>query len=171
MFRQNRIKDIIRHELCHIKSLLGIIIPASIISGVLIIASWIWFGGPCRVSILFRIPGAGLTIALYYLLWFLMFLLFGGECAVILDTFTRNKNKPVLLHIASHLCLFLWYPLFFTTFSQFLALLVLIAAIVLLIIEITEAYIRSLIITLLLVVKVAISLIFFYINFAFLVIN
>lgn len=173
MFRKrNSITDTVKCEICSIMPHLRRIIIAMIIGAALIFISWIFFGGPCRVSLFFKIPGGGFTIALYYILWFVMFAIAGAEC-VLICTFGRrcNDNRALLLHIAVHTCMFIWYPLFFTTFTQFLALLIIIAAIVLLILEAKEVADISCLLTSICVVKIIILLIFAYINLTFLIIN
>lgn len=172
MFRGSRyVGDRLRCELCAILRLMKKIVPAMIAGGVLIAVSWMIFGGPCRVALFFRIPGGGFTIAMYYILWFVMFAVAGGEC-VLICTFRRRCDERVLLyHIAAHMCLLLWYPLFFAAFSQFLALLLIIAATVLIVLELSESKRIMCILPLISAVKLLILGVFIYINLAFLFLN
>lgn len=137
----------------------------------LILLGWIKFGGPCRVSIFFTIPGGTATIVSYYTLWFLVFTLFGAETVLLCNINKGEGSVATMLHIAAHLCLFLWYPLFFTTFSQFFALILLVAGAVLLIVEMKELHGRCLLISLSLLFKIIVVLVFTYINISFIIIN
>lgn len=172
MFRGRRgVGDRLRCELCAVLRLMKKIIPAMIAGGVLIAVSWIVFGGPCRVALFFRIPGGGFTVAMYYILWLAMFAAAGGEC-VLICTFRRRSDEKILLyHLAAHMCLLLWYPLFFTAFSQFLALLLIIAAEVLIILELSEGRRFMYILPLISAAKLVIVGVFIYINLAFLFLN
>ena len=136
-----------------------------------IIFGWTKFGGPCRITLLFKIPGGGFTIGLYYVLWFIMFMLFGCELIMHLQMLKWIGKKPLLLHIASHLLMYLWYPLFFTSFSQFFALLILISSMILLITELAEMYKYSVVLSLLLIFKTLITVLYVVINLSFLIIN
>ena len=137
----------------------------------LILFSWIKFGGPCKVSIFFTIPGGSVTIVSYFILLFLIFSLFGGETVLLCNINKREGSTVTMLHVAAHLCLFLWYPLFFTTFSQLFALIVLVAGAVLLILELKELCGQCLLLTLSLVFKIIVSFVFTYINISFIIIN
>ena len=173
MFRKrNGMIDTLRCEICGVVMHLKRLIPAIIAGAALIIISWMYFGGPCRVTMFFRIPGGGITIAAYYIFWLIFFALAGGECVLII-TFGRRcrGNRVILFHVAAHMCLLLWYPLFFTAFAQFLALLIIIAAIVLLILEAKEAVEIMCLLPVLCCIKAAILVLFAYVNLAFLIIN
>lgn len=137
----------------------------------LILLGWIKFGGPCRVSIFFTIPGGSVTIVSYYILWFLIFTLFGAETVLLCNINKGEGSAATMLHIAAHLCLFLWYPLFFTTFSQFFALILLVASTVLLILELKELHRRCQLLSLTLLFKIIVTLVYTYINISFIIVN
>ncbi len=167
----NKLSVTVKQELFAVKRILQRIIPSAIGGGMLILLSWFYFGGPCRVSLFFKIPGGGFTIALYYVLWFFIFILCGGEAALICSYIRRCDSKILLYHIAVHLCLFLWYPLFFTSFSQFLSLLILISGLILLILQFVESKGWFIIFSASIFVKIIVVAVFVYINLAFLIIN
>ena len=154
---------------CHAMTLK--IILSMIAGAVLLFFSWTKFGGPCRITLLFKVPGGGITIAAYFVLWFVMFALCGGETAFICSIKNKCSYKILLYHIAAHFCLFLWYPLFFTTFSQLFALLILVASLIILLTELKECHCFSLIISASIILKAIVCTIFIYINIAFLIIN
>jgi len=150
----------------------GSLIIGMLLGATIIIASWLCFDGPCRISLFFKIPGGGFTIGAYYVLWFIMFVLSGGEG--ILLFFVNRKcydNRTILCFLASLLCMILWYPLFFTTFSQFFSLIVIIAATILVIIEAGDILKYSLLIFLSCIIKIIVLSVFTYMNLAFLILN
>lgn len=171
MFISKSLSSRLKSELCAIKTHLIQLLIYTTAGLALIISSFMKFGGPCKLSLFFNIPGGNATIVCYYILWTIMFGLFGGETAIICNVRKREGSAVLLLHIASHLCLFLWYPLFFTTFSQLLSLLILISAAVLLILEAKETCKLSALLTISLTIKIVISVIFAYINLSFIIIN
>lgn len=160
-----------RREIRSVTRCLPKLIISMICSALLIIISWICFGGPCKAVVFFVIPGGGFTVVLYFVLWFIMFTLFGGETALICTFGSRTDKRHLLYHIAAHLCLFLWYPLFFIGFSHFLALLLLISGLVLLILDLKESVFCSILMTTAIIIKMLIVFAFIYINIAFLIIN
>ena len=172
MFRKNRFGATIGWEAKSLSGIFSLMIPAMAVSFGLLMYGWSKFGGPCRVSMFFNIPGGGVTVGAYYVLWGMMFLLFGGEVVVILTRRRHMATKTLLLyHLAAHLCLFLWYPLFFTTLSQILALGVITAALVLLIAELKYACRTSELLLCSCIGKGCICAVYVYLNFVFLIIN
>ena len=150
----------------------GYITVGMIIGAAVIFSSWIFFDGPCRNSLICYIPGGGITIAAYYVCWFAMFAFAGGEGVVFLKFSSCNRdNKTFLYFLSAHACIYLWYPLFFTTFSQFLSLIVIISGIVLLVLETLKICRHSLLFLVISVVKICILSVFVYINLAFLFVN
>ncbi len=171
MLKKKRCAEVIRHELYHIYRNLPLIIPAMIISGAIIVASWIFFGGPCRISVIFKIPGGGFTISMYYILWFLMFTTYGAESIIMLKSHPANIKNPSVYHFGAHFFLFLWYPLFFTTFSQLLSLIVILAGTVVLVYELIYTGGGFRIVRISILLKAIISAVYLYINFLFLIYN
>ncbi len=166
-----RFKNSVSREIRSIARVKGQLILFMILGAVLIIAGWMFFEGPCRLSLFFKIPGGGFTVTLYYILWFIMFLIGGAECAVYLNFFRNSEKICFLYHFAAYMCMLLWYPLFFTLFSQFLALIVITAALVLHILNIKTLIKRSCLLSLISVIRIVILGIYLYINLAFLIIN
>jgi tryptophan-rich sensory protein len=148
------------------------ILSAMLISIAIIFTTWIYFGGPCRVSMFFTMPYKGFTFAAYYIFWFFMFAAAGAEIVIIMNR-TREQNKKItfLYHFTAHICMILWYPLFFNTFSQFLALIMIITAIVLMILYTKESRKCMYLLLLTGIVKIIILILFAYINISFLIIN
>ena len=171
MFRKTDLRHRFCREISAVSKSLPRIILSMIASAVLLFFAWTKFGGPCRIALLFHIPGGGVTIAAYYVLWFIMFALLGGEVSVICSSGDREYNRILLYHVASHLCLFLWYPLFFTTFSPLFALIVLAAATVTLILELKDMLYCSLIMSASILFKIIVTLFFIWINIAFMITN
>lgn len=170
--KSNKIRETIARELRCMTRMKGTLIAGMVIGAIIIIASWLCFEGPCRLSLFFKVPGGGITIGAYYVLWFLMFTLSGAEGIIIFSVNRRcSDNRIFLGFISSVLCMFLWYPLFFTTFSQFFSLIVIIAAVVLIIIEAFEIEKYSATVFFYCIIKIVILLIFTYINLAFLILN
>ena len=160
-----------KRELSYCRTMILKIILSMATGAAILFFAWTKFGGPCKVTFLFRIPGGGITIAAYYILWFIMFALCGGETAFICSIKNKCSYKILMYHIAANFCLFLWYPLFFTTFSQLFALLILIASLIILLAELKECHCFSLIISTSIILKAIVCTIFIYINIAFLIIN
>jgi len=145
---------------------------AAVSSVTVLLYGWSAFGGPCRVTLYLRVPGGMITVGMYYVLWILMFLTYGAEC-VIIATQRRHicSGSLFLYHLGAHLCLFLWYPLFFTTLSQILSFGVIGAVCALLFMELKWARRTSELLFCSCIIKGAISAVYLYINLAFLLIN
>lgn len=167
----NNITYRFKKELSYCRTILLKIILSMAAGAGLLLFAWTKFGGPCKVTLLFKIPGGGITIAAYYILWFIIFSLCGGETALICSMRSRCSHKILLYHIAAHFCMFLWYPLFFTAFSQFFALLMLVASLIILLTELKECHCFSLILTTSVILKALICVIFIIINISFMIIN
>lgn len=161
----------VKREVHHYSGCALRMILAAIASVFILIFGWTKFGGPCRTAILFRIPGGGLTIGLYYVLWFIMFALFGIEIMMHLRIVKWIGNRIILLHIVSHMFMFLWYPLFFASFSQFLAFLIIAATLILLLYELWEMVKYSSILSLLLIFKIIVIAVYTTVNLSFMIIN
>ena len=161
----------IRCELCEITAHLSGVILSAAAGAALLILGYILFGGPCRVVMFFRIPGGGFAVVMHYVLWILMFAAAGAELYLLKCISGRSSGEAALYHLAAHLCMFIWYPLFFTTMAQFLALIVIGTAAVLSVLAAKSA--RAVITTVCvsMIVKAAVCAIYFYINLAFLIIN
>lgn len=171
MLKRPNILNTVRRELRGILNLKKSLTIAAIIGVIIIISGWIFFEGPCRLSLFFAIPGGGFTIVMYYILWIILFAVGGLEFILYLHIFRYSDTSRCFCHIATYLCMFLWYPLFFTLFSQFLALVVITAALVLNIINLRYITKISFVITAISVIRTVILLLFTYINLAFLIIN
>lgn len=169
--KRHTVNSLVR-EFREIGYLKHFIIPATIISTVIIFISWIYFGGPCRVSMFFRIPYKGFTIASYYILWFFMFFIAGGEYVIIIHRSREcTKRIALLYHFAAHLCMILWYPLFFNSFSQFLSLIMIITALILMVLYLKEVRNAMYILSLFAFFKIVVLIFFTYMNLVFLIIN
>lgn len=172
MLNLYNIRECLKQELRFITKNRLRFIMSMIAGAFIIISSWICFDGPCRISLIFHIPGGGFTIATYYILWFIIFAVAGIECTILLSLRWQLRNsKAILYFIASHFCMLLWYPLFFTTFSQFFALILIITGIVLVILEAGEVKKLSSLIFLACIIKIVILIIFSCINISFMIIN
>lgn len=158
-------------ELCGISKCLGGVILSALAGVAVLIIGYILFGGPCRIAMFFRVPGGGFTVVMHYVLWILMFAAAGVELFILRCFSGRRSGETVLHHIAAHLCLFLWYPLFFTTMAQLLALIVLAAALVLLILTAKSAVAVTSVVFVSSAIKVAVCAVYLYVNLAFIIIN
>ena len=172
MFRKNRIGGAVKWELRCMTKRFPLMLLASAVSVIILLYGWYVFGGPCRVSLYLNIPGGMITVGMYYVLWVLIFFTYGTEC-VIIATQRRHicSGSLFLYHLGAHLCLFLWYPLFFTTLSQILAFGVIGAAFVLIFMELKWAKRTSDLLFCSCIIKCMISAVYLYINLAFLLIN
>jgi len=172
MFGKKRIRNIIKDELWRISHLYGILIPAMIAGAVIISVCWMCFGGPCHVTMFFKVPGGGLAIAAYYVLWFLMFMVAGAEFVLICIAKRRYRcDKVLICHLCAHVCMVLWYPLFFTSFAQLLSLALISMGLILLLLEYREIRKIMFLLSLTCKIKILILMIFTYINLAFLIVN
>ena len=171
MFKRNGIRNILKNEIRHLFYIKKSIIFSAVAGILIVIAGWIFFEGPCRLSIFFTIPGGGFTVVLYYLTWMILFAAGGGELAAYFHMFRYGDSTHYLYHIATYLCMFLWYPLFFTLFSQLLSLIVIITALVLSILNLKIMLKESLLLSVICLIRTSILFLFSYINLAFLIIN
>ena len=166
-----RFKFLLSRELVSLERLKSRMVIFATLAGILLLVGWLIFDGPCRVSVFFRIPGNGFTVFMYYALWLIMFPIGGCECAVYMSRSYYCHNNILLRHIAVYLCMFVWYPLFFTLFSQFLAFVVIAAAAVLSIINFCEIFRESLLFGIVSGARMTILLVYLCVNLAFLLIN
>lgn len=162
--------DALRCDLCRLERYMRGMIFSAIAGVLLILSTYVLFGGPCRVVLFFHVPGGSFTVVMYYVLWCMMFAAAGAEL-YLMKRCTAMSGDVFTLHLTAHLCLIAWYPLFFTTYAQLLALAVIGAAGVLLVLAAKDIIRAMPIVFVSLIAKCAVCAVYFYVTLAFIVIN